>query len=164
MIGNFEAAYWGEIGRSELLGLFIARLIERHWGTAVDSGWSDWDVEIHYHPWTLLQVCTAQEDLGEGKNIVRVRYRLKPTELAGVVGIMGAGAMAVLSGMGLWLGSAAAALLLVAGFAAWRRGRGFAHRAAQIFDGLAHEISLIRLGSDNEKGRSTTDEGHGGGR
>ena len=54
----------------------------RRWGKTVDSGWSDWDVEVHYHPWTMLQVCSAQEDHADGKRLIRVRYRLRPTPLA----------------------------------------------------------------------------------
>jgi GT2 family glycosyltransferase len=140
-----EAAYWGETERSELLGVFIARLIERHWGIVVDSGWSDWDVEVHYHPWTLLRLCTAQEDLEGGKHVVRVRCRMRPTELAGVVGAMGIAAVAVVTGLNTWLGATAAAMLVAAAAVAWWRGAGFAARAVQMLDGLAREMGLVRL-------------------
>jgi hypothetical protein len=159
-----EAAYWGEITRSELLGLFIARLIERHWGTVVDSGWSDWDVEVHYHPWTQLQVCSAQEDLGDGKHVVRVRYRLRPTELAGVVAVTGVAAAAVLTGMSAWLGATAVGLLAVAAAAAWWRGSGFAGRAMHLLDGLAQEMGLIRLRPGAEDKRLTDPDDRARGR
>jgi hypothetical protein len=53
---KYREAFWSEegVGRTELLGVFIAYLIENRWGKVIDSGWSDWDVEVHCHPWTIL--------------------------------------------------------------------------------------------------------------
>jgi hypothetical protein len=102
-------------------------------------------VEVHYHPWTLLRLCTAQEDLEGGKHVVRVRCGMRPTELAGVVGAMGIAAVAVLTGLNKWLGATAAAMLAAAAAVAWWRGAGFAARAVQMLDGLAREMRLVRL-------------------
>src|SRR5262249_32956953 len=43
LTGSLQLAYWSEndCQRTELLGLFIAYLIEQRWGTTIDSGWSD---------------------------------------------------------------------------------------------------------------------------
>ena len=75
--GQRTEAYWTGDGyeRTELLGLVVAYLNEHSWGKAVDSGWKDWDLEVYCHPWTVIQVSTAQEDLGGPKRVIRVRIR-----------------------------------------------------------------------------------------
>ncbi len=92
LTGRREVAYWSEAGteRTELLSLFIAFLYEHRWGTTIDEGWSAWDVEAHGHQWTALQICTAQEDHGGGKRLIRVRYCLRLTAFAKAVGWSGA--------------------------------------------------------------------------
>src|SRR5207249_5391351 len=68
LAGTRTVAYWSEQAceRTELLSVFIARLMESRLGVTVDSGWSDWDVEVHCDPWAVVQVCTAQENHGSG--------------------------------------------------------------------------------------------------
>ena len=68
LTGRRTDDFWTEQGceRTELLGS-IAYMNERGWGKTLDSGWEEWDLEVHCHPWTVLQVCTAQEDHG-GRN------------------------------------------------------------------------------------------------
>src|SRR5205085_10542738 len=86
---------WSEKGceRLQLLSCVVLYLNEHRWGKTLDTGWDDWDVEIYCHPWTVVQVCTAQEDHGSGKHLIHVRYRLRPS------GTMNAMAMA--GGLGL---------------------------------------------------------------
>src|SRR5262249_13332145 len=71
--------YWTEEGaaRIELLGTVVAYLNERRWGKTLDTGWRDWDLEIYCHPWTVVQVCTAQEEHGSGKRLIRARFGLR---------------------------------------------------------------------------------------
>src|SRR5207244_337359 len=99
LVGRHTVSYWSEDGaeRTQLVGLFIAYLLERRWGTTIDSGWSDWDVEVHCHPWTLIRVCTAQEDHGGGKRLIRIRYRLGLTAFAKATAVLGFGALALLA-------------------------------------------------------------------
>ena len=47
--------------RTLLLQRVTAFLNEHGWGKTLDSGWSNWDLEVYCHPWTVVQVCTAQE-------------------------------------------------------------------------------------------------------
>jgi GT2 family glycosyltransferase len=150
LTGMRQAVYWSEQGceRTELLGLFIAFLMEHRWGTAVDSGWSDWDVEVHYHPWTMLQVRSAQEDHGGGKRLIRVRYRLRPTPLAQLAGALGAAATVLAAGCHVLLAAGAAAVLAALAAGAWWRGARLAAQAAAGFDGLARGLGLIRCGAD----------------
>jgi GT2 family glycosyltransferase len=154
--GGRQVVYWSEQGheRTQLLGLFIAHLLEHRWGTAVDSGWSDWDVEVHYHPWTLLQVCTAEEDHGGGKRLIRVRYRLRTTALAKLVGVLGLAASAAVAGCNPLLAAAGVALVAGLALAAWWRGTRLAAQAAHGFDDLARGLGLVRC-DGTETGAST---------
>jgi len=147
---SWNPAYWSEgaCERTELLGLFIAYLIEHRWGTTIDSGWSAWDVEVHYHPWTLLQIYTTEENHGGDKLLIRVRYRMRLTELARVVGVLATASVLVLAGLHVLAGGVAAALAGVFLLGAWWRGRRLAAHAIRGFDGLAGSMGLIRCGAD----------------
>jgi GT2 family glycosyltransferase len=147
---RWEVAYWSEgaCERTELLGLFIAYLIEHRWGTTIDSGWSRWDLEVHYHPWTLLQVYTTEENHGGNRRLIRVRYRLRLTELARVVAVLAGAAVLVLTGLHTLAGSAAAALGVAFSLGAWWRGRRLAAQAIRGLDALACSMSLVRCGSN----------------
>jgi O-antigen biosynthesis protein len=146
------AAYWSEggAGRTELLGLFIAYLLEHRWGTTIDSGWSDWDVEVHGHPWTQLRVCTAEEDHGGGKRLIRVRYRLRPTKFARAAAFLGLAVLAVTAVFHAVAAAAGAGVLAALLLAAWWRGRRLAGRVVTAFDGLARGQGLIRCGTGIE--------------
>ena len=146
MHGRRTLAYWSEMGhdRTELLAVFLAYLIEYRWGTTIDSGWSDWDLEAHYHPWTFLQITTAQEDHGGGKRLIRVRYRMRMTVLAKVAAGSALVATAALAGLNPLAGAGALGMSLLLGMAAWWRGTRLASQAAQACDGLARDMDLIR--------------------
>jgi GT2 family glycosyltransferase len=77
--GTHAIAYWSENGcdRGLFLRQLIAYLDKQQWGKTLDSGWSDWDLQIHCSPLAVVQVCTAQEEHGDGKRLVRVRGRLR---------------------------------------------------------------------------------------
>ncbi len=157
-----DMAYWSEgtCERTELLGLFIAYLIEHRWGTTIDSGWSSWDIEVHYHPWTLLQVCTAEEDHGGGKRLIRVRYRMRLTELAKVVSILGGAAALVLTGLHALLGAGGAGLLAVLALGAWWRGQRVATQAVRGFDQLARGMGLIACAPGEQRKLAAAEISH----
>jgi GT2 family glycosyltransferase len=146
--GGRTLAYWSEAGhdRTELLGLFIAHLMEYRWGTTIDSGWADWDVEVHYHPWTFLRVTTVQEDHGGGKRLIRVRYQMGMTDLARVVGLLALAATAATAGLHLLAGPAGLLLGGLCWLGVWWRGTRLASQAVRAFDGLARGLDLIRCG------------------
>jgi GT2 family glycosyltransferase len=162
--GRRAVTYWSEAGdeRTELLALFIAWLLEHRWGTAIDEGWSDWDVEAHGHPWTALQVCTAQEDHGGGKRLLRVRYRLRLTPFARAVGVVSLTAAAAVGVFNIACGAAAVLVLGGLLFPAWWRGAALARDVVEGFDGLARGQGLIRCEAaegrtaeaDDQKGRN----------
>jgi hypothetical protein len=144
--GCREVAYWSEgaSGRTDLLGRVIAYFKERGWGMTIDSGWSDWDLAIYCHPWTVVQVSTAQEEHGGGQRLIRVRYRLRaarPTMVLAAGGALAAGAAVFLAS---WPVGAAAAMLLGLAGVLWWRGTYRASPLVAVFDALAQALGLLR--------------------
>jgi hypothetical protein len=138
--------YWSEEGceRTELLGLFIAHLMEHRWGMVIDAGWSDWDVVIHSHPWTVLRVLTTQEDHGGRKHLIRVRYQMVPSGLLMVSALTGAFALAVGALLEGWGAVILLVPLLLACLGMWWRGTQRAAQAAAALDFLARSLNLLR--------------------
>jgi hypothetical protein len=149
-----DLIYWseGKCERTELLGLFIAYLVEHRWGITVDSGWSNWDVQVHYHPWTLLEVYTTQENHGAGKSLIRIRCRRRTTQLTKLVGVLAGAAALVLSGVHLAVGGAAAGVCGLLALAAWLRGRRLVAQALRGLDRLARGVQLIRCDATPKMG------------
>jgi GT2 family glycosyltransferase len=149
LTGRRSTAYWTDQGcdRTELLGHVVGYLNEHGWGKTVDSGWEDWDLEIHCHPWTVLQVCTAQEDHGGQKRLLRVRYRLR---LGGytktLLGVSLLGGLAALLAWS-WPIAAGAGVLLTLGAALWWRGTRRAAEAISVIDGIARRLQLLPCGA-----------------
>jgi GT2 family glycosyltransferase len=144
--GTRTVTYWTEGGcdRLQLLACAVLYLNERRWGKTLDSGWSNWDVEIYCHPWTVVQVCTAEEDHGGGKRLICVRYRLRASgylralgAAAALLGLLGAG-------LPLWPATVAAAALVAVGLGLWWRGTTRAAQAVAVFDALAADLGMIR--------------------
>jgi hypothetical protein len=79
LAGKRTVQYWTEDGseRIELLGMVVAYLNEHRWGKTIDTGWRDWDLEIYCHPWTVVQVCTVEEEHGSEKRMIQARFRLR---------------------------------------------------------------------------------------
>jgi GT2 family glycosyltransferase len=145
--GGRVVCYWTEEGydRAELLGLVIAHLNERGWGKVIDAGWGGWDLRLHCHRWTVIEVCTTQENHGGRKRLIRARFRLRPLSAfpmatAACLGIaVGAAALTpALGGAALALGGA------LIGWA-WWRGTVLAGRAVALFDVAARQLGLLRL-------------------
>lgn len=146
--GCHSLAYWTEnsVERTDLLALVIAHLNEQGWGKTLDSGWSDWDLEIYCHPWTVVRISTSQENHGGGQRVIRVRYRLRPTGYLKVLFVA-----ALLEGVGaaifqLWPMTAATVALLGCCACVWWRGTCRASIAIGAFDERGRELGLIRCG------------------
>jgi hypothetical protein len=151
--GRDERAYWSEQGheRGELLGLYIAYLLEHRWGAVIDSGWSDWDVEAHAHPWTVLRIRTAQEEHGGCKYLIRVGYRLRGTPFARAAVLLGLAACGLLACFHLVAAGVALGLMMVLMLATWRRGLGLGARAIGGFERLTRELELVRCGAERKR-------------
>jgi hypothetical protein len=144
--GARSTAYWNEIGRDrlQLLGCVVLYLTENRWGKTVDSGWSDWDLEIYCHPWTTVQVSTAQENHGQNKHLIRVRYQLRPSGY-----LDGLGALAMMCGVVAaaflhWPLALLSGILVIACLGLWWRGAFQARYALAVFDRWATDLGMIR--------------------
>jgi hypothetical protein len=144
--GALTTAYWTEVGRSrtELLDGVVAYLARQRWGKVIDAGWSNWDLRIYCQTWTVVEVCTAQEEHGAGKRLIRVGYRLRLRECTKV--FYGVGLLATLgmAGINVNLAAAMLAVVLAAFLAVWWHGAGRAARAVRVFDAVAEGLRLIR--------------------
>jgi GT2 family glycosyltransferase len=144
--GRHTTVYWSENGveRLQLLGCVVLYLNEHGWGRAIDSGWSDWDVAVYCHPWTIVQVCTAQEDHGRSKRLIRVRYRLRPSGSLNALA-----AVAILAGAGAawwwpWEALAGVTLCVVGCVGLWLRGASRATKVLALFDRWADDLGMVR--------------------
>src|SRR5262249_22308974 len=105
---------------------------------------SDWDMEIYGHAWTAVRVCTAQEEHGGGRCLIRVRFCLRPSALAKM--LRGAallpGVVAVLLAS-LPMGLLAAACLSVY-VHVWCRGTRRASWLVERFERSLKGLNLVR--------------------
>jgi len=151
-------AYWTEAGRdrTELLRDVLDRLTALRWPKVIDTGWSDWDLQVDCHPWTALRISTTQEEHGSGKRLIRVRYRLRFRRIAIVTLV--AGCLLILAASRLHIGLAAVSgvIGLVALAAVWWRGATAAAQVTRIVDGAASRLGLIRC-LPREEGRVEKD-------
>lgn len=143
--GERSVAYWSEEGidRTALLGLAVTYLDEHRWGKVIDSGWSDWDFEVHGHRWTTVRVRTAQEEHGGGRRLIRVGYTLRAsmylrvTLVAAVLSLPAApflSAAALAAAVGLW----------GLGLGLWWNGTRRATIVVRLFDTLASDLHMVR--------------------
>ena len=161
-----ERAYWDSQwrDRAELLDRGADELTARRWGKVVDSGWSDWDLELSRDPWTVVRVATAQEDHGAGRRLIRVRFVLRPDGLVGVeLGLAGlASLLAAMSGAGPAV--AVASALAAIGIGCWWRGARRASAVVTAFDRAASAMGLIRVDErrkpDSDRAGRERGDGH----
>jgi GT2 family glycosyltransferase len=153
--GRRTVEYWTERSyeRTELLGLVVAYLNERGWGRTIDSGWSDWDLEVYCDRWTVVRVRTAQEEHGNGRRLIRVHFLLRATPLASAMVGLALPLIAALLAWSDWpkgflaawpLATALGPLLAVGGFL-WWRGTHRASLALAVFHALARDLGLFRV-------------------
>jgi GT2 family glycosyltransferase len=146
LTGRRVVNYWSDEGidRIKLLGLVADYLTERGWGKTVDSGWSDWDLEIYCHPWTVVRVATADEEHGSAKHLIRVRYQMRTSGYTRAFGVV-AGVLALVAvGLDNWpIGLAAAGGLAVCA-GAWWKGTRRASQALAVVRAMAGKLGLMR--------------------
>jgi GT2 family glycosyltransferase len=141
-IVDYWSAEWRE--RTELLDRVVAYLNERRWGKSLDSGWSEGDLELYCHPWTAVHVCTAQEDHGSGKRLIRVRYRLRLSAYSKIIAVILLLATGVAAGFQFWPAAGVfAGALVVFCSAIWWRGAHRASQAVAVFDAMARRMGLV---------------------
>jgi GT2 family glycosyltransferase len=155
LTGSLDLAYWSEDGceRTELLGLYIAYLLEHRLGTTIDSGWADWDLELHCHPWTMARIYTAQEDHGGTKRLIRVRHQLHLSPFTKTLSALAVVAALIATGFHPGYGGAVGDLLTVTLLGVWLRGSGLAGSAAGGLAELTKRLGLIPCDSEGRKRR-----------
>ncbi len=144
--GQRTLAYWNEEGveRLQLLASVIRYLDEHRWGKTLDSGWDDWDLEIYCHPWTVVQVSTAEENHGNNRYLVRVRCRLRPSGYWNLLAAAGIIAAALAGAFAFWPAAVAAGVLFAGCAGLWWHGTRRASRALAVLDHWANELHLHR--------------------
>ncbi|CAN5222834.1 hypothetical protein BH11PLA2_BH11PLA2_17560 [soil metagenome] len=152
LTGSRSVTYWSEagVGRFELLHGVVKYLGENRWGKTLDSGWADWDLQVHCHPWTVVELRTAQEDHGGNHHLTRVNFRLRPSAYLNLLGITGAVAAGIALSYGLvgtvepwvWSATAFASLCAIAGVVFWISG---ARRASQVLAVVDREATTLGL-------------------
>lgn len=70
-------AYWSEkyIDRTDFLKIIQERLEKERWSHRIDSGWSNYDIEIFGSRWINLQLTTATELYQDGKQAFKCRLK-----------------------------------------------------------------------------------------
>jgi GT2 family glycosyltransferase len=145
LMGRHSAAYWSEAGsdRTEILRRAVAYMDEHRWGRVLDTGWLEWDMAVYCDSGLVLKVVTAQEEHGQGKRLIRIRYHLGPTARIKVLAAVSAVALAAVSVPYPRIALAAVALMLALIARAWARGLASAIRVVALFRGLANQLNLI---------------------
>jgi GT2 family glycosyltransferase len=146
LTGKRIAQYWTEdgSGRIELLGMVVAYLNEHRWGKTIEAGWRDWDLEVYCHPWTVVQVCTVQEEHGSGKRLIQARFRLRASGYTRLVVVVTCCTAIIAAVFQLWPATIAAVVLGLTAAGAWVRGVYRAGQAVQVFDIVARQLGLAR--------------------
>jgi O-antigen biosynthesis protein len=142
--GYRSVAYWSEVGhdRTELLQRAMAVLDQHRWGRVIDTGWFEWDLAVYCDSGLVLKVVTAQEEHGQGRRLIRVRYQLATTARLRVIAVVSLIVLAVVAVSYPVAAVAVAALLLGLGVRAWARGLSAANRVIALFRAQAHEMHL----------------------
>ncbi len=146
--------WWAERDgdRTRLVADAVGHLRAEGWGLTLDTGWSDWDVEVFGHPWTRLRITTVQEEHGSGRRLVRLRSRLGFTWVAWTALAAAAVSIAL---AGAWSPAAAGALAtatLAATILIRGRGARLAAQIADAFDEAARELDFVPC-PDGGRGR-----------
>jgi GT2 family glycosyltransferase len=152
--GGLTIDYWTEEGRerTELLALVIAYFNEHRWPKVIDAGWTNWDLQVYNDRWTLVEICTTQQNHGANHRLIRVRFRVRARSflwLAAGAGLLVATLCMPLNGY-VALSVAAAVPVVLA--ALWYRGIAFAGRAATVFSMMANTLKLHRCHGAEDTG------------
>ena len=150
-----EVRYWADrpVNRLEWVAGILRCLDQQGWPNKTDTGWSEYDVEIHGARWSTLQITTVAEDLAPGKPTIRCRLRARWSLPAKVAFWSLCGLELLLLGFvgtrlpWLWL------LLLTPPFFAWflrREQRNLQSMIAVFLDKVAEEWQLSKATPQTE--------------
>ncbi len=146
------AAYWNERGmeREAFVATLGRRLKERGWPYRSDTGWGSYDLEILGSRWSRLHLVTVGEVHGEGRRLIRCRFRARWSLFAHwLFWGLASGTVLVLGVVGrflpwVWL------LGVVLPLVAWwlgREKRRLRQVVAAFVDDVATQLELVRMPS-----------------
>jgi hypothetical protein len=139
-----DRAYWGSGGdRVALLQRMIAELRQRHCGQTVDTGWSDFDLEVFWDAWTVVQIRTAQEELGSDRRVVRIAYRLRLSKIGKSLAALGLIATGLCASLHPIAAAVVGCLSLLGIGCVWWRGAMLKARVIELFDEAAMAMQLV---------------------
>ncbi len=147
-----EVTYWSTNGRDRFA--FIAAVVRAldamSWENRTDAGWSDYDVEVRGGRWCHLQLITAGEDHGGGRQLIRCKLRPVWSLPAKVAFCAAAGVqllvIGVLSSTYPWLW----AILLSMGGVVWFLGqqeKDSQRIISKFLDDVAGELGITKIPS-----------------
>jgi GT2 family glycosyltransferase len=144
--GRLALQYWNEAGqgRTELLNQVVDYLANHHWAMTIDAGWEHWDLKLYCHPWTVLEMSTAQEDHGGDRRLIRIRYRQKPSGYSLAIAALASFAACVAITFSALSPAVTALLLAIFLLSVWQRGTTLSSEAIGIVDDLAGGTELSR--------------------
>ncbi len=159
LAGALVVAYWSEEGRerTQLLDGVLSYLDAHRWEKVIDSGWASWDVRVYCHPGAAVDLCTAEEDHGGGKRLIRVRYRLRAGGYLKALTWTAAVVAPCAVGLQAWGAAASAAAALAFAAALWWRAGRRASQVVAVVEAAALALGLIRCNpspqADGREGR-----------
>lgn len=147
-----ERAYWSNTwrDRQEWIHRIVKTLEEHGWPCRADTGWSDFDLEVHGTRWARLELVTVAELTAEAPQTLRCRLRRRWTLSAGLAfwGLLGLEALLFgifdVNWKGLWIPP------VTLGALAWflrREGRALQCRLGVLLDLVAKEWGLAIPGA-----------------
>jgi hypothetical protein len=89
-------------------------------------------------------VCTAEEEHGGDRKLIRVRYRIRPSGYSKLLGLFGLTALGLAGIFQAWPLAVVGALSLAGVGGAWWRGCRRASQAVVLVDKLARDMGLSR--------------------
>lgn len=140
-------AYWSEssVERDQMISQICKILEKENWSYSLDTGWTDWDIQIYGDYWWDLRLRTQTENHGGEKRLTRVQLDPKMTPLTTMSAVLSALFLIVL--FFRWdislIQSAVAAtgIAIILIFYAYR----IRNRVGKVVVQAAHEAGLIRL-------------------
>ena len=125
-----------------MLHRIIEHLAAHGCGKSIDAGWTDVDLEVFHDPWKVVKVATMQEDHGEGKRLIRLRYRQRLGGLTKAIALLGLVAAIVSLNSSVTVSVACAAGTAIWLAAVRHGGSRLLRKIASIVDELALEMGL----------------------
>jgi hypothetical protein len=145
--GVRRRVFWSDEGRDRhhLLGSIFQLLEEEGWRYSVDTGWTEWDIQIYGNFWWSIALQTVTEDHSGAKRLTRVRLRNRLVTTTVIFTLLALSLVIYrqlhASHLDLWSAIPFAVFLAFL----WTRARALKARVAELVDLAAHRAGLHRI-------------------